>query len=314
MVAMRSALSWTILLASVRAGIPPEYQANITVYHVNEATFGAAPVNMDTGNALGDMYFDFRSVSLPLECAHPTNATARDCDNAEVASDNLVITELILTVDKRFGDYGRCNVCVNGTDHHGHNNCTDGEYICGCGGYLFPTVCGAPVGIQNITQQVSVHDCGGLFQSNQWDCWKYNVAKKMGGLWYSTTEQGWCDSAHPSPNCTWFVAEAVKRVNKSCSDNLIYNAVEQADANKCFAGCGARNTSSPCWIECFYDTLLGPGTDKPAANVTGMPTTSLLAAWDASFASSGVAGCPAVPIPHMAHKVAAWTAVNPARG
>ena len=38
-------------------------------------------------------------------------------------------------VDNRFGPYGRCNICENHTDHHGHNNCTNGKYICGCGSY-----------------------------------------------------------------------------------------------------------------------------------------------------------------------------------
>jgi hypothetical protein len=51
----------------------------------------------------------------------------------------------------------------------------------------------------------------------------------------------------------------VKRVNKTCSDNVIYNEVESVGL-PCFDGCKdsgvgpKRNSSDPCWIGCFYDT------------------------------------------------------------
>ena len=60
----------------------------LTAYHINQPTFGAAPVNMDTGDAKGDLYFDIRSVDLPLECAHPTPRSGHDCQNTEVVSPN----------------------------------------------------------------------------------------------------------------------------------------------------------------------------------------------------------------------------------
>jgi hypothetical protein len=106
------------LRASSVSAIDPAYAVNITIYHVNAATYGAAPVNMNTGDALGDMYFDLRSVDIALECAHPSASTAHDCDNQEVVATDLAITKLVLEVDSRYGGYGRCNVCVNGTDHH----------------------------------------------------------------------------------------------------------------------------------------------------------------------------------------------------
>jgi hypothetical protein len=62
-----------------------------------------------------------------LQCASGDPAAARDCDNAEVANNSaLVITKLIVEIDSRTGDYGRCNICVNGTDNHGNNSCTNG--------------------------------------------------------------------------------------------------------------------------------------------------------------------------------------------
>ena len=81
---------WLIMLclsqvtSSASTGsIDRKFAKNITVFHINQDTFGAAPVNMDTGDAPGDLYFDIRSVDLPMECAHPDAHSAHDCSNAE---------------------------------------------------------------------------------------------------------------------------------------------------------------------------------------------------------------------------------------
>ena len=116
-------------------------------------------------------------------------------------------------------------------------------------------------------------------------------------MWYSTYERGWCgDGTSPAPaGCTWRVADFVKRVNKNCSDNAIYNEVEKVDASSgekaCFNSCTDsrvglnRNTSSPCWINCFYTTVLGPDAGTAGGAVTGMPIEDLITAWDLPFAS-----------------------------
>jgi hypothetical protein len=151
--------------------IPDEHARNLTVFHVNPDIYGVAPINMNTADVLGDMYFDMRSKALPIECASNSSAAARDCDNAEVVATDLVITKLVLEVDDRFGMYGRCNVCVNGSDHHGNNSCTDGVYDCSCaqGGSSHSVPCGAAVGLENITTHVAGRQCG---QSDpNWSCW-----------------------------------------------------------------------------------------------------------------------------------------------
>jgi len=54
--------------------------ANLTVFHVNPATYGATPINMDTADLLGDMYFDMRGAVVPIECQHPSKSpTASMC-------------------------------------------------------------------------------------------------------------------------------------------------------------------------------------------------------------------------------------------
>jgi len=68
--------------------------------------------NMNTADILGDMYFDLRGVSEPLECAVPNPRTSHDCDNPEVIDPNLVIAEVVLEVDTRYGGYGATQCCV----------------------------------------------------------------------------------------------------------------------------------------------------------------------------------------------------------
>ena len=94
------------------------------MYHINPAEFGAAPIDMNTGDVLGDMYFDIRTRCLAIECADANNyqRNAHTCENAEVASPDLVITALELQVLTPFGPYGGCNLCENHTDHHGNNS------------------------------------------------------------------------------------------------------------------------------------------------------------------------------------------------
>ena len=294
--------------------IDPAHAVNITVYHVNQATFGAAPVNMDTGDARGDMFFDMRSMDLPIECAHPNNHTSHDCDNAEVVGNDLAITKLILEVDSsRYGEYGRCNVCVNGSDHHGNNSCTDGVYSCSCGGFYDPVPCNSSVGKASIIDMFSqgIHHYPIGACSDMLSCYQMNVLIKTGGFWFSTTESGWCDAPNADQKtCTWRVAEAVKRVNKTCSDNQLYSTLEAYDnapSKACFKSCKGqgvhRNTSETCWINCAYQAFLGPNAATNKSKVTDGIDIDVFekAGWDSPFVSDDVTkgGCPALPIPDI---------------
>ena len=267
-----------------------------------------------------------------------------------------------------YGDYGFCNVCVNGTAGvSGECSGQDGQYVCSCdhhgphghgaykcdslfglkiclpdwhGGSLNKTECEATCGNSTATTTAFARDVatrssrkllqwpprppqpcnGSVGRENiteffgqfacregqaDWECWRTNVAIKTGGEWYSTTANGYCgDGTRPAPsNCTWKVAKEVKRVNKTCSDSSFYDALETYDAtnDKCWptAACAtgvARNRSQPCWIKCFYNTVLGPDGGKPGGAIAGMPRDQLLAAWESPFASTdgSKGGCPAL--------------------
>eukprot|EP00966_Prymnesium_polylepis_P169092 3909791-Prymnesium_polylepis.1 len=112
-------------------------------------------------------------------------------------------------------------------------------------------------------------------------------------MWYSTTSAGYCGDGADADRagCTWRLAEVVKVVNKSCSDNAIYDEVEKVAAatDQCFSACEdsgvghKRNTTSTCWIGCFYSTVLGPDAGRPGGEVTGLSLADLLVAWNRPF-------------------------------
>ena len=130
--------------------------------------------------------------------------------------------------------------------------------------------------------------------------WAMSVVEKTGGMWYSTFAA--------SEGSAWRVVEVEKVVTKACSDASLYNAIEARDSVKCFDACvgGAsspRNTSSPCWIGCFYRTILGAEGMLPtgAGRPGGMSYDALAQAWEAPFASSDPSrgGCPAITAPNV---------------
>ena len=134
--------------------------------------------------------------------------------------------------------------------------------------------------------------------SRPWSCWVAAVLHKTGqtgddSIWYSTFAA--------REGSAWRGVEVEKIVTKACSDASVYGAVEAHDSIKCFDACGApRNTSSPCWIGCFYRTILGAEGMLPtgAAYPGGMPYDALAQAWEAPFVSEDPAqgGCPAVAV------------------
>lgn len=86
----------------------------------------------------------------------------------------------------------------------------------------------------------------------------------------------------------------------SCVWQVFFGAVEQS-GKACFTACGASatNTSSPCWVDCFYRTVLGPGAALPGGKVTGVPLEALVSVLTAPFESEDATkgGCPALKPP-----------------
>lgn len=320
----RAALALALPALGAAAHIDPAHSANVTIYHVNERNYSGVPRNMNTADVDGDIYFDLRSRGLPLECGPWRNTSfwsRLDCDNPEVDDPSqLTITELVLEVDTRFGDYADCNVDTETGEYYCEcenvpDNCTaiqpQGAHACnmshgclwdsadgrceayGCAnitdklhcvqGYRKcewddakaachpppgpPPVCNASlVGFLNLsTVNWGRHTYPGQTMSKV-DYWHGNALSKADGFWYSTPSAAECRDDPAQHYCSWRVARAVKRIAKPCSDAAINAAIVHGDATalwgaRCYEHCSdadRRNSTSQCWIECFYANVLGP--------------------------------------------------------
>lgn len=272
----------SLLFAVGTHASPVPNAKNLTLFHVNEASYTGI-ANMDTGDEYGDAFFALRSVFEPIECADK-NAKhfGGDCDNPEVVGDNLTVTEVIVEVDSSFGDYSECNVCVNSTvPFTKQSPCKNGDYVCVCGKdfHNLTTNCPPTVGMENVS---SVFD---RFKPNlfspQYIWWLHNLVDRVQGLWYSTPASGECTASSAPGTCHWRLVESKRRVLKSCQMKYVFGQVTTKNPS-CFNKCAQpSNSTSTCFIECFYDTLLGPfaghHNTPPSGGMTGEEIASMWA-------------------------------------
>jgi len=289
--------------------VPAEYTSQVTMFHVAPLSQGVIPLDMDTADAFGDLYFDWDTNHRLYKCKFEPDSN--DCSNPEVAADDLVITRLVVELDNRWSNYHRCNICINGSDRHGTDDCTDGEYVCTCGPndatrgtnrtadtclnlYGKPTV-----GIENLANNHAKDDCDE--DKADYYCWSEHVGAKFQGVWYSMPKDGFCGhNASELRDCTWRVMEVTKVVDKRCADHAMFSMLEefetteQNDENQCFSGCDdsgigvVRNTSSTCWIKCLYEAVLGTNGGKgpllwDVNDNNGIPTHRMVDLWNNLF-------------------------------
>jgi len=140
------------------------------------------------------------------------------------------------------------------------------------------------------------HGCQGTgTPGDQVSCWKSNIARKTGGKWFSPTKEGQCDGYVGNGTCGWHI-NSMFTVNDTCVRNSIYTNME-SHAPGCFAGCGQRNVSSPCWVSCFFDTFLGPDAhlSTHADLSKGIPMVDVEAGYLNAFRPESEGGCPRIP-------------------
>ena len=221
---------------------------------------------------------------------------------------DLVISKVVVEIDMQYlqqhGLYAECNVNETG---HGTG---PPVYTCLCHSDGSSNgLCNHSIGVQTV-------------RSLPWyrlpkpgspapDFWRYNLAQRIGGQWWSTVGAvngvggGECTAGRGSPaGCTWRLVATVKVVGKPCADRSMNAAVVKAGQGAgCFSRCPQpTNTTSVCWVECFYDTVLGPKGSTQPVNVShtgdGLSNNELLAMWNAPFESTDPqrGGCPALHI------------------
>ena len=294
-----------------------ENATNITVYHINPLQFGAVPINMDTGDAAGDLFFDlFETLIYPIACPNGTATPptmGNVCVNPEAeASEHLMVNKLVLEVDASYSDYAKCNIGdVNDTDGRGHP-CPHDTYCCFCGNQTVDIPCGDTVGRETLNEHFSdAGPWGGLCppqstNATAADCYRAHAAQKLTpsdpGYWYSSLAESYCgpmgrDAEHAE--CTWRVVAVDKIVTRACHAHIFGSIVQAQGDPACLESCGPQryNASSTCWADCFYHAALGPDADTPGGGGegegTGMSLEALVAAWVKPFKPVAEGGCPA---------------------
>jgi|EP01049_Picozoa_sp_SAG25_P010188 hypothetical protein len=125
--------------------------------------------------------------------------------------------------------------------------------------------------------------------------WETNLANRtnqvgIGTRWYSTLEDGDCDDP-TTGSCQWRLVETVKKVNSTCMSMHMHTALEKSGEH-CFNRCAQpTNSSSMCYIECFYEALLGPDGGRTTPAEGGLNGTQIVGLWLQAFAD-----CPALPL------------------
>ena len=94
-------------------------------------------------------------------------------------------------------------------------------------------------------------------------------------------------------DCWWREVQQQAQVNATCVNDRMIRAVVAQREGACFDGCAAPDDQgSDCWIQCFFETLVGNTTTAPPVPPT--PRALIVGAFEAAFDTSA-GGCPAVP-------------------
>mmetsp|Transcript_14020 Transcript_14020/g.21225 ORF Transcript_14020/g.21225 Transcript_14020/m.21225 type:complete len:276 (+) Transcript_14020:34-861(+) len=263
-------LSFASMLVIVGA-IQPKVE-NITVYHVNPANYSGV-ANMDTGDAAGDTTFDVMGFMIPEICRNASGHASGFCDNPEVVSDDLVLTKIIVEVKGDYGEYGRCNICLNGTTPMSipPTKCEIGKYACVCGNFTKTHECGKKVGKEILTETFAFKpDPGSSFVS----FWLYNLIHRTQGIWYSTFAE--------SEGENWELVKEIKKVNGTCQKEKFYASVASYDP-QCFQDCPQpTNRTSSCVIDCLVHSLLGKDADTKIST-DGLSGEEIIGLWTKAF-------------------------------
>lgn len=140
--------------------------------------------------------------------------------------------------------------------------------------------------------------CNGFHSGPEWACWDANIPRKTGGWWFSTLAEGQCNETSAPGTCGWKV-HAMKTVKADCLSDVLVSTVESYDKSGCFHECGSRNETSPCWIGCFFDTLLGEDARHSVAKpLGGMSAAEIEKCWTNAFLPKDQGGCDEIEIPY----------------
>ena len=119
------------------------------------------------------------------------------------------------------------------------------------------------------------------------------LSEMMNGSWYSTQGAGECLPGQTlGEDCFWRVLDQTSQVNATCVNDRMIDKIVAQRAGDCFHDCDDPNDQdSFCWIECFFETIVGNSSATPPLPPTNR--SLILDAFTSAFAKGS--GCPEVP-------------------
>lgn len=282
---------------------------NLTVYRVTPQNYSGL-TNMNSADAAGDLLFGLYEFALPVVCDPQYNdTTIVNCQNVPILSipGFNVYTKSVVEVDTRFGVYSGCN--PNASTGVFHCEAFADDFLCWYNSSSMQTFqelcdvrkCHCPaweekavgIGVCNMCE----HNATWHHASPLWS--KITaLARTLNGSWYSTLRGGECRPGQRvgegSDPCWWRLVELERRVNETCVSSNVVAAVLKHGGSSCLSSCPQpSNRSSACWINCFFDAVVG----DPARGIAAMTRKELLRPFLDSFATSDpqLGGCPDVP-------------------
>ena len=260
----------------------------------------------DYGDAPGDAYYAMRSLLPPLLCetCHNTEPTPDSlcvryngisvgtCFSEQATPGVQVARKIQVEVPDRheFGPYGACNPpedATPGTMEMCEYGCSAASAIAnqsiadGIGRERLiaheANICSEAIGRSIVGEPNQTSDA---IRALHYD---YNLCRLLDGNWYSLGHERFAGQLWRNPRL-------VKAVDADCLMSTLHRTVRDAGGTGCFDSCpdavnvhGVYNTSSLCYIRCFYETLLGPNADSSSYAGGGMGATAITRAWLAGF-------------------------------
>ena len=119
------------------------------------------------------------------------------------------------------------------------------------------------------------------------------LSDMMNGTWFSTQKAGECAPGETvGEGCFWRVVNQSAQVNATCVNDRMISKIVAQRGGACFDGCDdPKDQSAPCWIQCFFETIVGNATAQPPLPPTDRAL--ILDAFEGAFAPG--TGCPPVP-------------------
>ena len=282
-----------------------------TFYDVLPSSCRHDIADKDLGDPMGDAFFSMQAMMSDAVC--PVCATSRNacpfaisflCGNREAggtAASEAVVRQITVDVKEPFGTYQLCNLNTHGDSCAYSCVCKPGE-SCPTHAVGREAVCaGSSCSRIPMAAEPNERTPAGLGREALY--WTYNLAYRLGGTvqtgasapapggtWYSLTSQG--------QGTYWRNAHIVKTISESCQRRKLRQFVESRGA-MCFSRCGdlnALDTTSACYIRCYYDTLLGNGANATLHPSGGIAREEIAQVWasafDAPCGDTELCGCP----------------------